>query len=165
MSPTLKRLNGADSDVYMPATDDAPCRRTSRDAGEEYAAPIIGNWGAVDYPDLMAFVDAALERFPFIDSERLGMTDGSYGGYMTNWIVTHTDRFKAAVAQRSTFNRYSFHEVSDIGHSPGAATNDGVPRRTRRSCSGSPPSGMWGTRGRRRCLFTARRSTVPDVAG
>ncbi len=101
--------------------------RGSGGYGEEYAASIIGNWGVVDYPDLMAFVDAALERFSFIDSERLGVTGGSYGGYMTNWIVTHTDRFKAAVAQRSTCNRYSFHGVSDIGYSHGAATNDGVP--------------------------------------
>jgi len=64
----------------------------------------------------MDAVDYCLETFNFIDSSRLGVTGGSYGGFMTNWIVGHTDRFKAAVTQRSISNWISFYGVSDIGY-------------------------------------------------
>lgn len=76
---------------------------------------IDGAWGSVDYEDILAFTDAALEAFPDIDSQRLGVTGGSYGGYMTNWIVTHTNRFKAAATQRSISNLISFMGTSDCG--------------------------------------------------
>src|SRR5437762_3264739 len=52
-------------------------------------------WGGLDYDDLMAVVDEALKQFTFIDPERLGVLGGSYGGYMTSWIVGHTNRFQA----------------------------------------------------------------------
>ena len=58
-------------------------------------------WGVVDYEDLMAVVDTALEKFPFLDADRLGVIGGSYGGYMTSWIIGHTKRFKAAVSERA----------------------------------------------------------------
>ena len=74
------------------------------------------DWGGNDYRDLMAGVDAALARAPWIDPARLGVTGGSYGGYMTNWIVTQTDRFKAAVTQRSICNMISKWGTSDIGY-------------------------------------------------
>ncbi len=61
-------------------------------------------------------MDFALRSYPYIDQERLGVTGGSYGGFMTNWIVGHTDRFKAAVTQRSICNWISFYGVSDIGY-------------------------------------------------
>ena len=48
------------------------------------------NWGGKDYIDIMNGVDAALAKIPWIDTNRLGVTGGSYGGYMTNWIVGHT---------------------------------------------------------------------------
>ena len=63
----------------------------------------------------MAFVDKALELYP-IDPERLAVTGGSYGGYMTNWIITHTDRFKAAAAQRSISNRVADFYYSDYSY-------------------------------------------------
>ena len=72
-------------------------------------------YGERDYLDLMEVVDFILENFDFIDGDRLGVTGGSYGGFMTNWIVTHTDRFKAAVTQRSISNWLSFYGTSDIG--------------------------------------------------
>ena len=60
-------------------------------------------WGSVDADDLMAVVDTALERFDFIDPDRMGVIGGSYGGYMTSWIVSHTNRFKArSRSERST---------------------------------------------------------------
>ena len=64
----------------------------------------------------MAGVDYALENYAWIDESRLGITGGSYGGFMTNWVVGHTNRFKAAVTQRSISNWISFYGVSDIGY-------------------------------------------------
>ena len=75
-------------------------------------APGTG-WGGVDYDDLMAVVDAALERYPFIDADRLGVLGGSYGGYMASWIVGHTDRFAAACSERAVNNIYSLETSSD----------------------------------------------------
>ncbi|MBQ3999521.1 MAG: S9 family peptidase [Oscillospiraceae bacterium] len=71
------------------------------------------HYGATDYGDIMKFVDKALELYPQIDAEKLGVTGGSYGGYMTNWIITHTDRFKCAASQRSISNRYADFFYSD----------------------------------------------------
>lgn len=80
--------------------------------------PVDGGpgWGSVDYEDLMAVVDTALERFDFCDPERLGVLGGSYGGYMTSWICGHTDRFKAACSERAVNNWHSMHGSSDVGH-------------------------------------------------
>src|SRR5690625_2340013 len=75
-----------------------------------------GDYGGSDYTDLMSAVDYVVENYSFIDEERLGVTGGSYGGFMTNWIVGQTDRFKAAVTQRSISNWLSFYGVSDIGY-------------------------------------------------
>ena len=101
--------------------------RGSGGYGEEYAAILQGQHGTVDYDDVMTFVDDALERFDFIDDERLGVTGGSYGGYLTNWIVTQTDRFRAAVSCRSTCNRFSHHGNSDRGWRHGESGNMGYP--------------------------------------
>lgn len=72
-------------------------------------------YGTVDYTDVMGFVDAVLERHPWIDGERLGVTGGSYGGILTNWIVGHTQRFKAAISDRGNCNCVSDFGLSDIG--------------------------------------------------
>lgn len=77
---------------------------------------IRGAFGTRDYDDLMDFVDAVLAKYPAIDAERLGVTGGSYGGFMTNWITSHTDRFKVAATQRSISNWLSFYGTSDIGY-------------------------------------------------
>ncbi|WP_241760466.1 S9 family peptidase [Dethiosulfovibrio peptidovorans] len=76
---------------------------------------IRGKYGTVDYEDIMAFTDE-VEKLPFVDEDRMGVTGGSYGGYMTNWIIGHTDRFKAAVSQRSISNWISKAGISDIGY-------------------------------------------------
>lgn len=77
---------------------------------------IRGQYGTVDYEDLMAFVDWAVETLPFVDKDRLGVTGGSYGGFMTNWIIGHTDRFQAAISQRGICNWVSMAGISDIGY-------------------------------------------------
>lgn len=82
--------------------------------GDEFA-DIRGKYGTIDYSDLMKFTDVVLEKYPDIDRERLGETGGSYGGFMSNWILGHTDRFKAIATQRSIYNWVSFWGTSDIG--------------------------------------------------
>lgn len=77
---------------------------------------IRGKYGTIDYDDLMACTDALLEKVPTADSDRLGVMGGSYGGFMTNWIIGHTDRFKAACSQRCISNWVSFFGTSDIGY-------------------------------------------------
>ena len=72
--------------------------------GRAIRGPLDGGgsgWGGVDYEDLMGVVDTALEKFDFIDPDRLGVLGGSYGGYMTSWIIGHTNRFKAAISERA----------------------------------------------------------------
>ena len=80
-------------------------------------ADIRGKYGTVDYDDLMKLVDTALEKYPAIDKDKLGVTGGSYGGFMTNWIIGHTDRFKCAASQRSISNWASKFGITDIGYS------------------------------------------------
>lgn len=77
---------------------------------------IRGKYGEIDYQDILDFTEAVLEKYPAIDKNRLGVTGGSYGGFMTNWIITHTDMFKAAATQRSIYNWLSFYGTSDIGY-------------------------------------------------
>lgn len=90
--------------------------RGSDGYGQEFVNACREHYGAGDYTDLMTAVDYALTNYDFIDQDRLGVTGGSYGGFMTNWIVGHTNRFKAAVTQRSICNWLSFYGVSDIGY-------------------------------------------------
>ncbi|TRM11795.1 S9 family peptidase [Lentibacillus cibarius] len=90
--------------------------RGSHGYGQEFVNACRADYGGSDYTDLMAAVDYALENYDFIDHDRLGVTGGSYGGFMTNWIVGHTNRFKAAVTQRCISNWLSFYGVSDIGY-------------------------------------------------
>jgi dipeptidyl aminopeptidase/acylaminoacyl peptidase len=71
-------------------------------------------WGTVDFEDLMAVVDTALERYDFLDGDRMGVLGGSYGGYMTSWIVAHTSRFKAAISERAVNNLLSAYGSSDL---------------------------------------------------
>lgn len=69
---------------------------------------ITAKYGDWDYKSLMNWMDGVLSRYPEIDRKRLGVTGGSYGGYMTNWIITQTNRFAAAVSQRSISNWITF---------------------------------------------------------
>jgi dipeptidyl aminopeptidase/acylaminoacyl peptidase len=88
---------------------------------EEHARAIRGpvgdagpGWGTRDYEDVMAVVDTALQKFDFIDPERLGVIGGSYGGYMTSWIIGHTNRFEAAISERAVNNLISMFGSSDL---------------------------------------------------
>lgn len=83
--------------------------------GRKHAESIVNAWGSVDYQDCMAFAEYMTEQ-KYIDKKKMGVTGGSYGGYMTNWIVGHTNMFKAAVTQRSVVNMISMYGASDIGY-------------------------------------------------
>jgi len=72
-------------------------------------------WGTVDYEDCMAVIEQAVAQFDFVDGDRLGVIGGSYGGFMTSWIVGHTDRFKAAVSERAVNSFVSMWGSSDFG--------------------------------------------------
>lgn len=92
------------------------CNPTGSDGrGDEFGS-LLGRYGTVDYDDIMQFTDIVLKRYPNIDKNRLGVTGGSYGGFMTNFIVGNTDRFTAAVSQRSISNWVSQEGASDSGY-------------------------------------------------
>jgi dipeptidyl aminopeptidase/acylaminoacyl peptidase len=87
--------------------------RGGRGYGEAHAKAIWGASGTADYDDVMAWADT-VEKLPYVDRKRMGVTGGSYGGFMTNWIIGHTRRFKAAVTQRSVSNQISMWGSSDF---------------------------------------------------
>src|SRR5215213_774167 len=86
--------------------------RGSSGYGQKFSDGTINEWGGGDYRDLMAGVDEALRRSSWIDSGRMGVTGGSYGGFMTNWVITQTPRFRGAVAVASLSNLISFYSTS-----------------------------------------------------
>jgi dipeptidyl aminopeptidase/acylaminoacyl peptidase len=89
----------------------------AEDWGRAIKGPVEGGpgWGTVDYEDLIGVVDEALRRYDLCDPDRLGVLGGSYGGFMTSWIVSHTDRFHAACSERSVNNFVMEGGSSDIG--------------------------------------------------
>lgn len=89
--------------------------RGSLGYGEAHTKAIVKDWGGADSIDVLAAVDHLVAQ-GYVDETRLGVTGGSYGGFMTNWLVGHTDRFRAAATQRSVVNLYSFYGESDFGY-------------------------------------------------
>jgi dipeptidyl aminopeptidase/acylaminoacyl peptidase len=106
-------------------------RGTTAGYGQAWTRASEGDQGGKDYQEIMLGLDDLLQRQPAIDQSRMGVTGGSCGGFMTNWIVGHSDRFKAAVTQRSISNQISFFGTSDIG-----------PEGTRGETSDDPWSNM-----------------------
>lgn len=90
--------------------------RGSSGRGLEFVKAVVGDgWGTVDRTDIGNVVEAALARYPQIDSSRLGVMGGSYGGFMTGWLTAHEDRWKSAVIERAMVSFTSFGGTSDIG--------------------------------------------------
>ena len=111
------------------------CNPMGSDGRGNAFADIRGHYGETDYENIMDFTDVVLSKYPQIDKERVAVTGGSYGGFMTNWIIGHTNRFACAASQRSISNWLSFYGVSDIG--PMFATDQ---------CDGDPfdtPEKLW----------------------
>ncbi len=86
--------------------------RGSTGYGHAFTFATRGRWGMEDYQDLMKAVDVAIARGG-VDTTRLGVAGGSYGGFMTNWVVGHTHRFAAAETDRSIYDWYSWYGSSD----------------------------------------------------
>jgi len=89
-------------------------RGTTAGYGQAWTFASEGDQGGKDYEEIMLGVDKLVKE-PYVDADRMGVTGGSCGGFLTNWIVGHTDRFAAAVTQRSIANQISFFGTSDIG--------------------------------------------------
>jgi dipeptidyl aminopeptidase/acylaminoacyl peptidase len=89
--------------------------RGSGSYGGDFARQVVGDWGGEDYLDLMAVMDEVTGR-PYVDADRTGVYGYSYGGFMTSWIIGHTDRFKAAVIGSPVVDLIAFFGTADIGH-------------------------------------------------
>lgn len=83
--------------------------------GEKFAKSLVAQWGMPDTEDILNALKI-IKDYDYIDENRIGITGGSYGGFMTNWLIGHTDIFKAAVTQRSVTNLVSFFGSSDAGY-------------------------------------------------
>jgi dipeptidyl aminopeptidase/acylaminoacyl peptidase len=94
---------------------------------ETFQGEASGHYGEQEYRDLMEAVDYVLNKYKFVNPDRLGVTGGSQGGFLTNWIISHSDRFKAAVTQRCVSNWHSFFGTSDIGWTFGKYDMEGTP--------------------------------------
>jgi dipeptidyl aminopeptidase/acylaminoacyl peptidase len=88
--------------------------RGSDGYGIDFRKKVFQDWGDSAGMDIIVGLDHVLLEFPFLDSKKIFVTGGSYGGYMTTWLVTHHDRFKAAVAQRGVYEFTAFAQTTDI---------------------------------------------------
>jgi dipeptidyl aminopeptidase/acylaminoacyl peptidase len=88
--------------------------RGSPGYGQKFTAEITHDWGGKVYEDLMKGVDAALAKFPFIDGSRMAAAGGSYGGYMVDWIATHSDRFKCLISHAGSYDEVSMYATEEL---------------------------------------------------
>lgn len=92
------------------------CDPRGSEGRDNVFADVIGKYGTIDYEDIMKFTDECIARYPQIDKERMGVAGGSYGGFMTNWIICHTDRFRCGASQRGISDQVSHFGTSDTGY-------------------------------------------------
>lgn len=89
--------------------------RGSASYGLDHGKAIKGGMGTVDASDVLTFLEQAVASFPQLDGERLGVMGGSYGGYLSSWLIGHDHRFTAAIVERGCLEPYAFQGSSDIG--------------------------------------------------
>ena len=89
-------------------------RRGSTGFGQKFTDEITNDWGGKAYVDVMKGVDAAIAKYPFIDKSRLAAAGGSYGGYMADWLATHTDRFKAIISHAGVYDKVSMYATEEL---------------------------------------------------
>jgi dipeptidyl aminopeptidase/acylaminoacyl peptidase len=89
-------------------------RRGSTGYGQKFTDEITNDWGGKAYVDIMKGVDAAIAKYPFIDKTRLAAAGGSYGGYMADWLATHTDRFKAIISHAGVYDEVSIYATEEL---------------------------------------------------
>lgn len=92
-----------------------PNPRGSAGRGQAFAERVFGDMGGADTQDILSGIDALVER-GIVDTTRVGVMGGSYGGYMSSWLVTQTERFAAAVAISPVTDWISQHYLSNIGY-------------------------------------------------
>jgi dipeptidyl aminopeptidase/acylaminoacyl peptidase len=113
--------------------------RGSGSYGRDFAHQVRFDWGGEDYLDLMAVVDAVVDR-PYVDPARTGIWGYSYGGFMTAWTIGHTDRFRAAVCGAPCFDLESMYGTSDISHAWGPYQWGGRPHEASEAFAAHSPS-------------------------
>jgi dipeptidyl aminopeptidase/acylaminoacyl peptidase len=89
-------------------------RRGSTGYGQKFTDDITNDWGGKACVDIMKGTDAALAKFSFIDKNRLAAAGGSYGGYMADWLATHTDRFKAIISHAGVYDKTSMYATEEL---------------------------------------------------
>jgi len=89
-------------------------RRGSTGYGQKFTDEITNDWGGKAYVDVMKGIDAALAKYPFLDQSRMAAAGGSYGGYMADWIATHTDRFKAIISHAGVYDKVSMYATEEL---------------------------------------------------
>jgi dipeptidyl aminopeptidase/acylaminoacyl peptidase len=89
-------------------------RRGSTGYGQKFTDEITNDWGGKAYVDVMKGIDASIAKFPFIDKTKLAAAGGSYGGYMADWIDTHTDRFKAIISHAGVYDKVSMYATEEL---------------------------------------------------
>jgi dipeptidyl aminopeptidase/acylaminoacyl peptidase len=89
-------------------------RRGSTGYGQKFTDQITADWGGRAYVDVMKGIDAAILKYPYIDKTKMAAAGGSYGGYMADWLATHTDRFKAIVSHAGVYNKVSMYATEEL---------------------------------------------------
>ena len=89
-------------------------RRGSTGYGQKFTDEITNDWGGKPYVDIMKGTEAALAKFSFIDKSRLAAAGGSYGGYMADWLATHTDMFKAIISHAGVYDKVSMYATDEL---------------------------------------------------
>ena len=89
-------------------------RRGSTGYGQKFTDEITNDWGGKAYVDVMNGVDFTLKKYPFIDGTQMAAAGGSYGGYMADWIATHTGRFKAIVSHASVYDKVAMYATEEL---------------------------------------------------
>ena len=89
-------------------------RRGSTGYGQKFTDEIAGDWGGKAYVDIMDGVDYALKKYPYIDGARMAAAGGSYGGYLADWIATHTGRFKAIISHAGVYDLNSMYATEEL---------------------------------------------------
>jgi dipeptidyl aminopeptidase/acylaminoacyl peptidase len=89
-------------------------RRGSTGYGQKFTDEITNDWGGKPYEDVMKGTDAAIAKYPFIDASQLAAAGGSYGGYMADWLATHTGRFKAIVSHAGVYDKVSMYATEEL---------------------------------------------------
>jgi dipeptidyl aminopeptidase/acylaminoacyl peptidase len=89
-------------------------RRGSTGFGQKFTDEINNDWGGRAYTDVMKGIDAAIAKYPYLDKTRMAAAGGSYGGYLADWIATHTDRFKAIISHAGVYDKFSMYATEEL---------------------------------------------------